>query len=138
MFHFLGEKDIYAFTETRAKHLSKDWVPVGQVLKENLFAEIKDKIIEYNQYLSFDNDNLFYEADKEKFFSLCKKIASETKEFDLINRLVDHVDEVKKCMHSFNSLRLTISNIRDWTAMGPAFEEFENELFPNQVYHDRW
>jgi len=137
MFHFLGEKDIYAFTETRAKHLSTGWVPVGQVLKENLFAEIKDNIIEYNQYLPFDNDDLFYEADKEKFFSLCKKIANETKEFELINRLVDHVGEVKKCMHSFNSLRLTISNIRDWIAVGSDFEKFENELFQNQVYPDK-
>ena len=91
---FLGGSTIYAFTKTRAVHLSKDWIPFGKAVKDKFLLQLnKDLSLFWENSLLINGDFIDH-RNKEEYFELLRMVCNETKEFIHLNQLIEFVDEL--------------------------------------------
>jgi len=134
---FLDNKEIYAFTKTRAAHLTNDWVPFGKAVKDKFLSILNKDLSLFWENSLFSSGDFIDHRNKEEYFELLRMTCNNTKEFIHLNELIEFVDELEKLSSVFEKTKNIISGIRDNLVGYLNLSKFEEEILLTENYPDK-
>ena len=134
---FLGGRTIYAFTKTRAEHLTKDWVPFGKAVKDKFLLKLNQDLSLFWENSLLINGDLIDHRNKEEYFELLRMVFNKTKEFIHLNEMIEFADELEKLSPVFEETKKVISNIKNYLVGYNNVSKFEEEILSTENYPDK-